>query len=133
MTTPPPPPIGSIGWADLTVSDAAAVRDFYTSVVGWTAMPLSMGAYDDYVMNAPGSETPTAGVCHARGKNAALPPVWLMYITVADLDASLAACRAGGGTVLSEPRGSGGSARYAVIQDPGGAAVALYDAGVREK
>jgi uncharacterized protein len=128
MTTPPPP-IGSIGWADLTTADATQVRDFYTRVVGWTATPLSMGEYDDFVMSTPNGETGTAGICYARGKNAGLPPVWLIYITVADLDASLAQCRANGGTVVSEPRSSGGSARFAVIQDPAGAAVALYDAG----
>lgn len=130
MTTPPPPPIGSIGWADLTVPDATGLRDFYAQVAGWTVMPLSMGDYDDYVMMQPGTEIPVAGVCHARGKNAGLPPVWLLYITVTDLDARLAACTAAGGTVLMAPRSSGGAARYAVIQDPAGAAVALYDAGV---
>ena len=131
MTTPPPPPpVGSIGWADLTVPDASALRDFYAAVAGWTVVPLSMGDYDDYLMMQPGTETPVAGVCHARGKNAGLPPVWLMYITVTDLDARLAACRAAGGQVLMEPRSSGGTARFAVIQDPAGATVALFDAGV---
>ncbi len=129
MTTPPPPPVGSIGWADLTVPDATGLKDFYAQVAGWSIVPLSMGDYDDYVMTMPNSQTAVAGVCHARGKNAGLPAVWLMYITVADLDASLAACRASGGTVVMEPRSSGGTARYAVIQDPAGASVALFDPG----
>ncbi len=130
--TAPPPPLGSIGWADLTIPDATAVSAFYATVAGWNVTPLSMGDYDDYVMTAPGSDVPVAGICHARGKNAGLPPTWLLYVTVADLDASLVACRAAGGTVLAEPRSSGGTARYAVISDPAGAAVALFDAGVRD-
>ncbi len=68
-----------------------------------------------------------AGVCHARGANAELPPVWLIYVVVADLDASLAACRERGGQVIAGPR-SMGRARYAVIRDPAGAAVGLYQA-----
>ena len=131
MTTPPPPPLGSIGWADLTVPDAVAVSDFYAKVAGWTVAPLSMGDYDDFVMMAPGG-TATGGVCHARGKNAGLPAVWLIYITVVDLDASLAACTTGGGKLLSAPRSAGGTARFAVIQDPAGATVALFDTGIRD-
>jgi predicted enzyme related to lactoylglutathione lyase len=56
----------------------------------------------------------------------------MMYITVADLDASLAACTANGGRIVAAPRGAGGTARYAVIADPSGATVALFDTGVRD-
>lgn len=122
--TPPAPAPGTIGWADLTVPDAAALRDFYVAVAGWTAQPLSMGGYDDYVMTAPDG-TPVGGVCHARGANAGLPPVWLVYVTVPDLAASLEGCRAGGGAVLDGPRDAGGG-RMAVIRDPAGATLALY-------
>ena len=44
------PPIGSIGWCDLTVPDADGVRDFYRGVVGWTATECDMGGYSDYVV-----------------------------------------------------------------------------------
>lgn len=132
MTTPPPPPLGTVGWLDLTVPNAPAICDFYSRVVGWTITPHSMGDYDDFVMNATGTGEPIAGICHARGKNAGLPAVWLMYITVADLDASLAACEAAGGKVLAPPRSAGGTARFSVIEDPAGACVALYDTGARD-
>ena len=62
-----PAPIGSVGWIDLTVPDAAAVRDFYQAVVGWTVSPVKMGDYDDFCMNPPSTGQPVAGVCHARG------------------------------------------------------------------
>ena len=131
-TPPPPPPIGTIGWFDLTVPSAPVVRAFYERVAGWTATPLSMGDYDDYIMSASGTGAPVGGVCNARGKNAELPAAWLMYITVADLEASLTECEASGGRILSAPRNAGGPARFAVIEDPAGAPVALYDAGVRD-
>jgi len=128
---PTAPAIGTIGWTDLTVPDATAVSAFYASVAGWNVMPLSMGDYDDDVMTVPGGDDGVAGICHARGNNADLPATWMIYITVADLDASLAPCTAGGGSVLVEPRSSGGTAAYAVIRAPAGAAVALFDSGVR--
>ena len=37
-------------------------------------------------MIPPGAAQPVSGICHARGSNADLPPVWLIYITVADLE-----------------------------------------------
>ena len=122
MSTIPAP--GTIGWMDLTVADADGVRDFYREVAGWEPAPVEMGGYSDWMMGPPGAD-PVAGVCNARGGNAGLPPVWLIYITVADLDASLEACIARGGEVLADPRGS--KMRYAVIRDPAGAACALIE------
>ncbi len=84
-----------------------------------------MGGYDDYSMVAGGE--PVAGICHARGGNADLPPVWLPYFEVASLDESLAAVQALGGEVLVQPRAAGAGVRYAVVRDPGGAAAALAE------
>ena len=126
MADNPVPVAGTIGWADLTVPDADAIRDFYAAVTGWVPQALSMGDYADYVMTAPSNSAPIAGVCHARGTNVGLPPVWLVYISVADLDASLTACRERGGVVLSGPKNAGGGSRYAVIRDPAGATAALH-------
>lgn len=115
---------GTITWTDLTVEDAERIRDFYQAVIGWTPASLSMGTYADYVMKADdGAEV--AGVCHARGSNAELPPVWLVYITVEDLDRSLAECQRLGGAVLTPPRSYAGG-RFCVIRDPAGAICALY-------
>ena len=115
---------GTITWTDLTIADADGVRDFYQAVTGWTPEALSMGAYSDYVMNDAAGEG-VAGICHARDGNANLPPQWLIYITVEDLDHSMAECQRLGGSVLVRPRSYGGG-RYCVIKDPAGAVCALY-------
>jgi len=119
------PPVGAIVWRDLTVPDAAAIRDFYARVVGWRAEPVSMGNYNDFNMLTPDGNEPTAGICYARGTNADLPPQWLMYIVVDDVDQSAAACVKLGGAIVSPPRGMGGG-RFCVIRDPAGAVCALY-------
>jgi uncharacterized protein len=121
MSSTPRP--GTITWQDLTVADATAVRDFYEAVVGWTPEPVRMGDYSDFTMNADGD--PIAGVCHARGVNADLPPQWLIYITVEDLDHSIDECQRRGGAVIAAPRGLSGG-RFCVIRDPAGAVCALY-------
>jgi uncharacterized protein len=117
---------GQVGWHDLTVPDAGRLCAFYQDVVGWTSSPLDVGGYDDFVMRPAGSETAVAGICHARGTNAALPPAWLIYFIVADLDASISACVRGGGEVIAAERRSG-EGRYCVIRDPAGAVAALYE------
>jgi hypothetical protein len=58
--------------------------------------------------------------------NASLPPQWLIYITVANVDISAATCLELGGKVLVDPKDMGGYGRYCVIQDPAGAVAALF-------
>lgn len=116
---------GRIAWRDLTVPDAARARDFYAAVCGWEWDAHGMGDYDDYSMRAPGGTEPVAGVCHARGTNAALPAQWLLYVTVPDVEAAADRCRALGGEVLDGPRAMGGG-RFACIRDPDGACLALW-------
>jgi predicted enzyme related to lactoylglutathione lyase len=117
-------PPGTIAWHDLTVGDADGVRDFYAAVVGWTPEPVSMGDYQDW--NMVGSDgVPRAGICHARGGNAELPPVWIMYVTVDDLDAAVEAVREKGGALVTDVR-SMGEARWVVVRDPAGAVFALW-------
>lgn len=120
------PETGSMVWIDLTVENAEAVRDFYSEVVGWTSEEVDMGGYSDYSMNTPDSGTTITGVCHARGVNADMPPAWMPYFTVVDLDASIAKCTENGGEVVVSPRELG-EGRFCVVKDPAGAVAALYE------
>lgn len=120
------PAVGTIAWTDLTVPDAPAVREFYRAVVGWGTSEVDMGGYADFNMQLPGNGQTVAGICHARGMNAEIPAAWMIYIIVADLDASLAAATSGGGAIVSGPREMTGAGRYAIIRDPAGAVAALF-------
>ena len=119
----PPGPVGRIAWQDLTVEDAPARRDFYREVIGWQVQELAMGPegdrYADYVMLAADGEG-AAGVCHARGPNADLPPVWLLYLPVGDLTVSPERVVAEGGKVHKVSRNKDGAPVYAMVQDPVG-------------
>ena len=117
--------VGKIGWIDMTVADAPAVRDFYQAVVGWETDEVDMGSYSDYVMKMPATGDGVSGVCHARGSNADLPSGWLIYIIVANVEASSSACKANGGKVIVEPRGLAGGS-FCVVEDPGGSVAGLY-------
>lgn len=117
--------VGKIGWIDMSVDDAPAVRDFYKAVVGWETDEIDMGGYSDYVMKMPADGNGVSGICHARGSNADLPSGWLIYIIVADVVASAALCKENGGKVIVEPRGLAGG-NFCVVEDPGGSVAGLY-------
>ena len=119
--------IGGIGWRDLTCENAEGLRDFYEDVVGWQSSPVSMGDYNDFNM-MDGEGNVVAGVCHGRGSNEGVPAQWMMYVIVAGLEASLRACESRGGACIGEIR-SMGADRFAVIRDPAGACMALYEEG----
>lgn len=117
--------IGTMAWLDLSVSNATEVKSFYEDVVGWKSESVAMGDYDDYVMLEPIKSGAVAGVCHAQGVNKDLPAAWLPYFLVADIEASIKAVEAKGGSLVTEIK-SMGSDKYAVIKDPAGAACAIY-------
>lgn len=118
---------GTIGGFDLTVPNAESIRDFYAAVVGWTSEPFATGGYDDYFMIPAEGATPVAGICHARGESAALPPYWLAYVVVDNLAASLKRCAEQGGAVICSPFGEPSCGPYGVIQDPAGAYLTLME------
>lgn len=117
---------GTIGWLDLTVADAAKVRQFYENVIGWSSSGVDMGGYEDFTMLASDGETPVAGVCHSRGANADIPPYWIPYFIVEDLDQGIQSVNSGGGAIVSGPRTAGSTGRYCIIRDPAGAYAALF-------
>ena len=116
---------GRVTWIDLSVADAEKTRRFYERVVGWRAVPHEMGGYSDFSMTTGDPPETVAGICHARGENAAFPPQWLIYITVSDLDAALQRCAENGGTIVAAARDTA-HGRIALMQDPAGAVAALY-------
>ena len=120
-------PVGKITWTDLTVPDAAPIRDFYSQVVGWSHEAVDMGGYADFNMNISEDGETVAGICHARGENSHLPPQWLVYITVENLDLSLNSCKQMAGKILVPRKEMGEYGSYAVIQDPAGAVCALFE------
>ena len=119
------PEVGTIAWQDLTVENATEIGQFYAEVVGWKAEPVDMGGYSDFTMTTPVSGQPVGGVCHARGVNQGLPPVWMICLPVGDLTQSLARVQVNGGEVVEARKGSDGEFAYAAIRDPVGACLAL--------
>lgn len=119
---------GRIMWLDLTVPNADSTRDFYRDVVGWCVQDVEMKdgdtKYADYNM-LNGNGEPAAGICHARGVNTGLKPVWMMYLPVDDMAESLRIAQEEGGKVLKTMQRANGEYLHAVIEDPVGVVFAI--------
>jgi predicted enzyme related to lactoylglutathione lyase len=121
---------GTLSWADLSTKGAGAAKDFYTGVFGWDAVDLPIpggGVYTMFQMRG----RSVAAVSEQQDQEAAqgIPPHWTTYITVADVDAAAKQAEAAGATLLAPPFDVMDAGRMAVIADPTGAAVALWQAG----
>lgn len=124
--------VGAIISADLTTSQAGSLKNFYEAVIGWKSEEMQQKdgeeTYPDYVMKDDQGNWVT-GVCHARGVNIGIPPVWMVYINVADISESIRKCTELGGKIIKEARTKEGELQYAMIQDPAGAILAVTKAG----
>jgi len=84
-----------------------------------------MGNYNDYMMRTEASAEPLAGVCHARGSNKDIPPQWLMYVNVEDLDKSIENVKKFSGKTLGDKKSMSTYGIFCLIQDPAGAFMML--------
>lgn len=84
-------------------SQCDCIRDFYRDVIGWICVPEDMGGYSDFHMLSSRGGNSVAGICYARGVIADLPPVWLIYIVVKDVDVNAQMYEDLGGELVVQP------------------------------
>jgi len=116
---------GKFWWNELVAKDVEASKSFYKDVVGWEydAMPMPGGSYT--LAKAPNAEGPSAGMFQMPGEWGDMPPHWVAYICVDDVDDAAAKAEAAGGTVLEKPFDVEGVGPIAIIADPGGARIGV--------
>jgi predicted enzyme related to lactoylglutathione lyase len=115
-------------WRELATTDREGATAFYSALFGWEKqnandMGEPVGIYQEF--GRPG--LPLGGI-YKKPADMPFPSSWMLYAKVPDLDASLAAVKAGGGTVLMGPMEIPGGDRIAQCLDPQGAAFALHQA-----
>jgi predicted enzyme related to lactoylglutathione lyase len=118
-----PNPHGAFIWYELLTSDAAGAKAFYDAVVGWDIEAQSSFPGMDYRMIRRGGGGDSGGVMpiSAEMREHGARPVWLGYIGVDDVDATVAAIEADGGKVMMPAWDINGVGRMAMVADPSGA------------
>ncbi|MEA2467053.1 MAG: uncharacterized protein QOJ57_1179 [Thermoleophilaceae bacterium] len=119
---------GTFSWADVTTTDQAGAKEFYSGLFGWEAedMPVGDGIYYS-MMKLDGRSVAAISPQPQQQREAGVPPTWNSYVTVESADA--AAERAGelGATVHAPAFDVMDAGRMAVIQDPQGAFFMVWE------
>jgi predicted enzyme related to lactoylglutathione lyase len=108
---------GKFVWFEHVTRDVAASQRFYGEVLGWKVQPFDMGGGESYPMIAAGG-VPVGGWT-ADGADATAR--WDAYLSVIDVDATLAAVTKAGGQVLKPAFDVPNVSRMAQVADPTGA------------
>jgi predicted enzyme related to lactoylglutathione lyase len=117
-------PPGSFSWLELATTDQAAAKKFYGELLGWEAVDYPMGPDSFYTMfKIDGKD---AAACFSIAGQS-MPPNWALYVSVASADDAAALAARLGGTVLKPPFDVFTFGRMAVIQDPTGAVLSVWE------
>jgi predicted enzyme related to lactoylglutathione lyase len=127
-------PAGVPCFVDAFSPDLDAARRFYAGIFGWEfSGPGPMAGM-------PGDALGEYHVARVRGGDVAglgslpspqTPVAWNTQVAVDDVDATAERARAAGGSVLVSALDADPAGRLAVIADPSGAAITLWQAGSR--
>jgi predicted enzyme related to lactoylglutathione lyase len=122
------PPIHSFCWSELAAKNSDVARKFYAGLLGWTyqeeEMPEGMGSYISiFANNMP------VGAMFAMTHEAfdGVPPHWGSYVRVANCEASLKKAEELSAIVLKPTFDVMDAGRMAVIKDPSGAVIHLWE------
>lgn len=108
-------------WFELVTTDTKAAEAFYKAVIGWNT-EMSSGPAGPYAIFKAG-EIHVGGMLEMQG----IPPGWLGYVAVDDVDAFTGKVEAAGGQVHKAPQDIPNVGRFAVVADPQGAMFVLFN------
>ena len=109
-------------WHDLMTADVEGAKRFYGALFGW----MFRGSHDP---KDPYLHLESRGVMFGGMVTLAhpgVPPHWIAYVEVADVDACVARAQHAGGKLVVPPSDIPGVRRFAVLLDPTGAHLAPF-------
>lgn len=115
---------GAPRWIDLTTTDKDQAKAFYGGLFGWTFTDggPEFGHYT--TVSSDGADI--GGLMGKMPEMGPIPDLWAVYLGIEDAAATVAAARERGADVIVEPMDVGDLGVMAVVSDPGGAAVGLW-------
>ncbi|KWX04568.1 hypothetical protein TH66_07745 [Carbonactinospora thermoautotrophica] len=117
---------GVPAWVDLSAQDREAAQRFYGELFGWDfeVGPPEVGYYTQCTVRG----LPVAGIYQTPSGEDGPPVAWITYLATDDVDATVARAREAGGQVLMGPMDVLEEGRIALLADPTGAVVGLWQA-----
>jgi predicted enzyme related to lactoylglutathione lyase len=114
-------PPGTFSWAELATPDADAAKAFYARLFGWEYDDFPMGEGMVYSMARVGTRFVAALYRSDEHRH------WASYVTVESADETAARAKELGGSLISEPFDVMDVGRMAVVIDPQGAGLAIWE------
>jgi uncharacterized protein len=116
---------GRFVWYELMTTDIETAKAFYANVVGWGTRDASMPGllYSLFTVE----KAPVTGMMNLPedARRVEVPPHWIGYVGVDDVDAAVDRTKQLGGTVRVPPTDVPNVSRFSVIADPQMATLAL--------
>jgi len=122
---------GTFSWVDLATTDAGRAKTFYSKLFGWDMEDMPTGEEGGFytMCRVKGKEVAGLYEMNAPQKEQGLPPHWVSYVSVADAKATADKAKSLGGQVIADAFPVMDAGHMAVIQDPTGAMLALWQPG----
>ena len=114
---------GSFCWNELGTNDTQKAGEFYSSLFGWAKDEMSGGPIE-YTMFRNGDRA-SGGMYKITPEMGPIPPHWLVYFAVDDCDAKVQKATELGASVMKPADDIPGIGRFAILNDPQGAAFAI--------
>jgi uncharacterized protein len=118
---------GTPNWVDLGSPDIEAAVEFYAGLFGWDVAPSENPEQTGGYRRATKDGADVAGMMRLMQEGQ--PTAWASYVAVEDADATAAAVKGAGGTVMVEPMDVMDLGRMAIFADPAGAAFGVWQPG----
>ena len=113
-------------WTDLSTSDPEGARKFYSAVFGWHVEVNPDPQYGGYAL-AKVHGKDVAGIGPKQMEEA--PTAWTVYIGTANAAETAKKAEAAGAKIIAPVMEIGDQGHMAIIQDPSGAYLGLWQAG----
>jgi hypothetical protein len=115
---------GTLCWGDLSTSDTASAQKFYSGLLGWQFIsdPKDSSGY----LHIKNGEHMIGGLPPSKYLQPGVPPHWLAYFLVDDVDATANKAKEMGAKLFMPPTTMDGVGRLSVIADPQGAVFAIF-------
>jgi uncharacterized protein len=110
-------------WYELLTSDPGAAAGFYSAVFGWTSSDSGQSGMDYRFFKMNGVGIGGLMALPSAAAKSGMRPAWLGYVSVADVDRSVAGIVAAGGAHHMPAMDVPGVGRMAMVADPQGAAL----------
>ena len=122
-----PASAGTFCWTELMTRDIAAAKKFYADLIGWRMVDQNFGGMPYTMLYAPGHKEAAGGMMQMAGPQfEGVPPHWMPYILVKDIDDRANRCKQLGGKIKVPPMDIPDIGRFCVIEDPTGAVISLF-------